>query len=913
MNERHPRLQSFPVEIDPAGYWPAAARERVREAFLDRYASQIWTHRGKVVWLDTETGSVCELSIRRFRALAPEAVVYKQKKGRHPNTYYQHIDVPTRVLDDVYNGPHWPELVSVRRAPWVTAEGRLVVQPGYDAQTGIYLHWQGEPCDPYAVTQEDVEDVLARITDFQFATTADRINLLALYLQVVRMLAGCPSPLGLISALDAESGKSLVAKLIGILVLGMLPSTTILPESPTEANYTLNTYVRAEPAILWIDNVATGSTLGGPDLQAILTASSDVTSRVIGTGDVGRGDPTRIQWLATGNQIGVDLELARRVLIVQLRIRPHGRRFLTAEIDKWMLANRRRVLSVLLRLVLDWHTGGCPEPPRVLPSFESWSRLVGGPICQVPNAAAQWLSEASRPVPAREAALAELCRSWPLGKDGGHRPLAASLVLSLAEDLGLLPLVEDAGHGPERSRQTRFGQKLSVLARQERPVLGWRLIAQKSKNGPVYLPIETSTQTPPRDLRDLPQKGPATKGEDVPVSAGPTGRAGPEMGGVSPMGGGPLSTPPSPPLSPPAGPSLPTGPGGPVGPATPLINSVFSAGHTGGGVPLGPGGGPASCEDADAVHIPANDAAYERIVDMAQRGLRVDPDLWLRCAEEAERALSASRTEEDKDRLQNLRSYKMPVWRQAETGARVRCSWELQGPGRLGTVRPALHQITKKHAMRTAVQPEPGHVFVVGDWRAAHVWIAAGASRDEGMLAGLTEGHLYERAADAWRTTPERAKVCALATLNGAGPGRLAEILEDGTGEFEARKRREQWLSTYPAMRATLRGWHGRRVWRSPLGRRVELPADRADYSAVGWTLQAIEADALRLVLLDLAWPVVLTVHDEVVLEVPEADAQAAGADLRRSMDAALREVADLRDVVGDTVRVEIRRAWRES
>jgi hypothetical protein len=298
---------------------------------------------------------------------------------------------------------------------------------------------------------------------------------------------------------------------------------------------------------------------------------------------------------------------------------------------------------------------------------------------------------------------------------------------------------------------------------------------------------------------------------------------------------------------------------------------------------------------------------------MARRGIRVDADLWLASAEAAEKELSASASAEDADRLKNLRSYKLPVWSQAVRGERVRCHWELQGPGRIGTTQPSLHQVTKKYDMRSGVIPEEGHRFVVGDWRAAHVWIAAGASRDEAMLADLSRGSLYEQAAVSWRTTPQKAKVCALATLNGAGPGRLAEILADGTAEGEAKDRRGAWLAGYPTMRAQLRSWHGRRTWRSPLGRLVSMPADRDDYSAVGWTLQSIEADALRLVLLDLAWPIVLTVHDEVILEVREEDAVQAASDLTKSMDKALREVADLRDMQGDTVCVEIRRAWRES
>lgn len=915
MSQVHnPLVKAFPLEIDPSAHWPATARAEVRRGMEERYPCQIWSYRGKVVWLDLDTGTISPLSLRRFRALSPRAVVYVQERGRGEGRHQARIEVPTRVLDDVYEGPGWPELISVRRCPWVAADGRLVAEPGYDEQTGIYLHWVDDPCDPDGVTQADVEDVLSRLTDFAFAGLADQVAYMALLLQLVRVLVGNPAPLGLITALEAESAKTLVARIIGLLALGVPPSPSKLPKSETEQHYTIDAYVREEPPILWLDNVATGATLGGSDLHAILTATEDVASRVVGTGAIGRGNPTRIQWLATGNQIEVDAELARRVLPVQLRVRPSDRPFRTANIERWVLDNRRLVLSVLLRLVLDWHRAGQPEPVRILPSFEGWSRLVGGPVCLVPKAAEVWLSASSRPVPQIDRDLAALCASWPLDKRGHVQPLPGAMVFALALTLDLSGLDERLGPGSDVTRQRRMAAFLRERSQQQRPTLGWRLVRQMQGNNPLYLPLA--------------YVGGGSGGSS---GAGSGGRSGDGGGSGQKETGGPREPEsPEPPevwaagvwetedtlcLPPSVAPHVqsPNSSGDSGDSGTPPKNYTIQpeADRSGGSGDRSQGGYPLG--EAGAVHIPREDVAYDAIIAMASRGLRVDPDLWLARAEAAEAAFGASGTREDADRLKNLRSYKGPVYLQAATGARVRCSWELQGPGRVGTVKPSLHQITKAHGMRTPILPEAGHVFVVGDWRAAHVWIAAGASRDERMLEELSAGHLYERAAEVWQTTADRAKVCALATLNGAGPGRLAEILADGTSEGDAKRRRDRWLGTYPTMRATLRRWHGRRTWRSPLGRLVAMPADRDDYSAVGWSLQAIEADALRLVLRHVAEDVVLTVHDEVVLEVPEAEAARAGSYLRDHMDGALRELADLRDMDGDTVRVEVRRAWRES
>jgi hypothetical protein len=953
----HSRRRPAIVEIDPAKHWPAGARLKVREAMLRYYEGQLWRNRGELVRLDPETGTLEKLSNRAFRALAPEAVVYVQRRRLSAEEMaaelhkestkavspfvMAHIDVPTRVLDDVYNGPHWPELVAVRRAPWVTAGGRLVAKGGHDEETGIYLHWNDEPCDPQSVTQAEIEDVLARLTDFQFASPADRLNYIALLVQLVRMMQGHPAPLGLVNALEAESAKTLVTQIVGLLALGHRPSASKLPTNATEQHYTIDAYVREQPPILWLDNVATGATLGGSDLHAILTAAGDVVSRIVGTGAVGRGDPTRIQWLATGNQINVDAELARRVNMVQLRVRAASRRFLTPNIVEWVLDNRRLILSVLLRLVLDWHAVGCPKPPRLLPSFEEWSRLVGGPLCLDPQAAALWLSAASRPVPQVDLDFKALCEAWPPDKRGHVQPLAPRMIFALLTSLDVPGLQERLGEGNDSARQRKLATFLRERAQQQRPTCGWRLVRQLQGNNALYLPLPYVG--PPEGQEGGSNSGPSGPGDPgggrsrSQTGAESEGRSREysDSGGINTEGTGEPESPESPEWFPSSmhgglgpSPSLPPPPSSLVGYPPPnhsgdsgdsgwggtpyTISPESDRSHRSGeGVPLGEGG--RSTGGGFEVRIGRDDVAYDAVCAMAERGIRVDAALWVERSAAAAAAFESSGTAEDRDRLKNLRSYSATVYGQALTGDRVRCSWELQGPGRIGTVKPSLHQITKRHGMRTPILPAEGCRFVVGDWRAAHVWIAAGMSRDARMLEELSAGALYERAAGMWKTTAERAKVCLLATLNGAGPARLAEILADGTTESEAKKRRDKWLGTYPEMRGVLRRWYGGRAWRSPLGRLVAMPDDRDDYSAVGWRLQAIEADALRLALQRLSWDVVLTVHDELLLEVAESEAERAAADLRVAMDESLRELADLRDMQGDTVRVEVRRAWRES
>ncbi len=866
----------LPLEIEAsAGHEP---RTELVRALLLGYKDRLWRVGGHVHWR-ADDGSLQRYSKEEFRSLVPSVAVFQGKRGP--------IDVPNNVIDNVFHqrtASDFPSIAGVRHCPWVDDHGRLVVDPGFDEDTGIWLHWQEEPCDPYSVSVEEIDDTLARLTDFQFASEADRMNLIGLFVQAVRHRYGSPSPMGVVWAADPEVAKSYVARLLGLVILGTEPGSVPLPPEH-EMHYSLHTYIRAGRSLLWMDNAATGATVGGATLHQLLTAHGRVESRAVRTSDLASGDPTRAQWLVTGNQLEFDAELARRIVSIQLRLRKAGRGFLTPDLGRWVLENRRLVVSVLLRIALDWHDAGCPPPPKVLPSFEHWSRLVGGPVSLLPSGG-HWMSASV--VTGLDQEIVQLFEAWPEGRAAPER-LPAAKVLALVERKGLDKVARLAGPGSDKIRQTAFGIWLTGLAKRERPLFGW-FLRRRSVNGiRVYFPEQVGPQ-----------------------------------GGHPPQAKAALHTPN-------------TGPSGPSGGGTPLYmgeSDLSSSGRAEGGEgdpyvhpprdPEGhdatfPGGPPPPPlpPSPSEVHLPPDDPALAAVIRMALRGVRVDPMEWLARSEEAETALVLADTREDRDRRRNLLSYSGEIYAQATQG-RVRCSWDLQGPGRIGTVRPALQQVTKAFGLRGAVIPEAGHVFVCGDWSTAHVWIAAGLSRSRKLLDHAVSGDLYTRAAQVF--CPElgdegraAAKVCVLSTLNGAGAG-LAETLAKFGVTVDARtagERRTAFLEGYGQLRTWLAQVEERREWVSPLGRAIRLPDDREAYTAVGWTLQAVEADALRLVLNRITHPVVLTNHDEVVLEVPEEEAERALLDLRVEMDVALLEVANLprgEDIT--TAKVEQRGAW---
>lgn len=316
--------------------------------------------------------------------------------------------------------------------------------------------------------------------------------------------------------------------------------------------------------------------------------------------------------------------------------------------------------------------------------------------------------------------------------------------------------------------------------------------------------------------------------------------------------------------------------------------------------------------------VPVPSGPPPAILDMEGRGVRVHAGLWRERCEFARIALATSTHPEDADRLLQLNVYAPEILRRARQG-RVTARWTQQGPGRWGCYKPHLQQIAKDHGLRDAVIPADGARFIVGDWRTAHLWIAAGLAADTALLADLESGDLYEHAAKIWAPELEdgrkAGKIACLTTLNGAGATLLAQKLaEHGVtvSPADAKKRQREWLARYPDLHRYLVTVPSTRTWTTPSGRVVEVPSNKPKHAIAAWRWQSHEVDILvRAMQLVSQWPVVFTVHDEMLLEVPEASASAAAADLTAAMDVALRETLQLQP--GDparTVKVEIRPSW---
>ncbi len=248
---------------------------------------------------------------------------------------------------------------------------------------------------------------------------------------------------------------------------------------------------------------------------------------------------------------------------------------------------------------------------------------------------------------------------------------------------------------------------------------------------------------------------------------------------------------------------------------------------------------------------------------------------------------------------------------------RVHTSWEqtTAATGRISSSEPNLQNIPIRselgRAIRRAFVAPPGHVLVASDYSQIELRVLAHLSGDRLLLEAFRSGaDVHQRTAMAvFGVGPEsvsremrrRAKAVNFGVIYGQTEGGLAQAL--GIPRAEASSFIATYFQQHEGVRRFMndvldRARQGQAVY-SMLGRRRLLPeiasSNRAarlaaERMAMNMPIQGSAADLLKLAMLRLETPpskgsrMILTVHDELVFEVPEEEQSEACENLRASM-----------------------------
>jgi DNA polymerase-1 len=220
---------------------------------------------------------------------------------------------------------------------------------------------------------------------------------------------------------------------------------------------------------------------------------------------------------------------------------------------------------------------------------------------------------------------------------------------------------------------------------------------------------------------------------------------------------------------------------------------------------------------------------------------------------------------------------------------------------RMSITGPAL-QTLKKHdpRLRHCFRADPGHVLISCDFAQVEVRVAAALSEDPTLTRVIASGLDIHDATAALMygddfTGEQRtlSKRCTFGTLFGGGANALAS--QTGVTPEVAQQVITRWQAAYPRVIAYTKALSRQDAVTTPSGRRI--PADPArGYANGNYMIQSTARDLLLAAVYRFATrhPAVklwLFVHDEVIIQAPEADAPQLRQALQQAMTTTFRGV----------------------
>lgn len=362
---------------------------------------------------------ICERDGMKMTPLTKDALdavvvdtvkVVNRKVNRAGEESFTKALIESRILGMILARPkEFATLNKLSEVPFVRPDGTVCTAPGYDESTKTFLVLDPILSGievPATPTQDEVaraRDLLLDelLGDFPLHTQADKANALAtLITPFVRDLIPT-SPLAVIDAKEAGSGKNLLADVISILTTGKAAQTLPYTTEAEEQRKVITSAFRSGSAMLLFDEA---HEIEGTAFARALTSHS-YQDRILGGSNIAEF-PNNRTWVSLGNQVQVKGDMSRRVYRVRLEYpgeSPESRtadQFRHPDLRQWAMDHRAQLVRACLILVRAWFALGRPQAPLPfrMGSFERWQETLAG-ILWVAGVAdflgnvAQWRSE----------------------------------------------------------------------------------------------------------------------------------------------------------------------------------------------------------------------------------------------------------------------------------------------------------------------------------------------------------------------------------------------------------------------------------------------------------------------------------------------------------------------------------------
>ena len=294
---------------------------------------------------------------------------------------------PGWSIDAVHVRANWPtvrRLAALVTHPVLLADGTILSANGYDAASELLV------CLPHGLevdvpdkpNRHDVAAAVAMLEDvvhdFPFETPEHRAAWFASLLTPLAWFAFAgPAPLFLVDGNVRGLGKGLLTDVVALIVTGRRFPVMSYTNDKEELRKKITTLAVEGERLVLLDNLA--GAVGNDVLDMALTSDS-WKDRLLGGNQVYNG-PLNVTWFATGNNVQLAADTARRVCHIRMETseeRPEMKEgFRHADLRAHVLQNRGKLLAAALTILRGWIVAGRPSRAlRPWGSFEQWSHTV---------------------------------------------------------------------------------------------------------------------------------------------------------------------------------------------------------------------------------------------------------------------------------------------------------------------------------------------------------------------------------------------------------------------------------------------------------------------------------------------------------------------------------------------------------
>jgi hypothetical protein len=281
---------------------------------------------------------------------------------------------------------HIPWLYGIIEAPTIRPDGTMLDQPGYDRATGLLFDPGGVEFLPVPEkpTREQAEEALRvlrePLAEFPFEADGSESVALAMLITALVRRPMDNAPIHVMNAYKMASGKTLLAKLAGIIATGREPPMMNQARNAEEEGKRLIAFMMEGSPMLVIDNVSYG--LHSNALCTITTAKS-YKDRILGVSKNFTG-LTNFLVVVNGNNVELEGDLSTRAVVATIdpACEDPGSREFKLDLLQWVPANRLRLVQAGLTIVRAYLTNERPVKGTlpVFGRFESWSTMVREPL-----------------------------------------------------------------------------------------------------------------------------------------------------------------------------------------------------------------------------------------------------------------------------------------------------------------------------------------------------------------------------------------------------------------------------------------------------------------------------------------------------------------------------------------------------